>query len=390
MDMNDLCRLCLSEIVQNSVTLSTNPEMFYKIKECVSIEITEEDCYTKSVCETCLNKVNGWFEFKEMCLISAQVLKKRLKYGLETTDCSNLTNVSKICDEGSIPDLENDNYNQDKIQACYKCDFCDKNFVYYMDYLDHQDKHEGQPIFNCVKCQVVFSSKKQLIYHEKSHKIPCKHCGLELHQQSMRAHLNKHSEKFKCLVCLQCFNSRAMLNDHMASIHTKMKNHVCEVCAKVFSTKSSLSMHLKTHKDNKDYKCGKCQYATRTSAALYIHMSTHSNEVHICEYCSKIFKSNRNLSDHLKRVHCKIKRHHCTYCNKTFAMRYQLETHVRIHTGVHPYHCGNCPKTFARSDNLKEHMNTHQRSIFFNCCTCSKTFLTRRGLKKHKCKDSSG
>lgn len=142
---------------------------------------------------------------------------------------------------------------------------------------------------------------------------------------------------------------------------------------------------MRSHSNERLYPCKLCSYAGRTASAVYVHMSTHANDSYVCEICSKIFKSNRNLNDHLRRVHSKIKRHHCTYCDKKFVDKYMLKVHIRSHTGVRPYKCNICEKAFIRSDGLKEHMRIHGQGAFYQCKMCERRFVSRKSITKHTC-----
>lgn len=122
-----------------------------------------------------------------------------------------------------------------------------------------------------------------------------------------------------------------------------------------------------------------------TASAIYAHMSRHVNEAHNCEMCGKIFKSHRNLYDHIRRVHTREKKHTCTHCGIKFIQKYMLSVHLRTHTGVRPYKCELCEKTFIRSDSLKEHMATHGPRTVHTCTKCSKKFMTKKGKERHNC-----
>lgn len=442
----EICRLCLTMTKTNAVL--TYQEIIEKIKECVSIEISHDETFPKQVCDICLERVNNWYEFKKMCLRSKIILENEQIPHLDTLNSSNRTktiqentqiespntakqeeyktrrnsviinnsrniapNVELIGDweiivnpedqieqDFNIPSkdfdsLETDckikqlsSYTEDNIEPqIYNCEFCSQSFEYYTDYLDHQNDHNGEAVFHCAKCKMTFLSKSQLAQHEKSHKIPCEICGTLVQKQSMKLHLNKHTDRFKCTQCPLTFSCGPLLRDHITARHMKLKLHCCDFCGKDFASKSSLVLHLKTHSDVREYKCGQCDYAGRTSVALRIHISKHENNTCICEYCSKIFKSYRNLNDHLKRVHTSQKKHACEFCGMKFALRYLVEQHKRTHTGIHPYKCSKCSKTFARSDGLKEHMKTHNRTEIFKCSVCTKSFLTARGVKRHNC-----
>ncbi|ENN78621.1 zinc finger protein 239 [Dendroctonus ponderosae] len=358
------CRLCLSTGDQRTKVLQ-HPNLLKNIEQCVGIKIAPNDPYSQLVCLPCVAKVDSWYSFKTTCLETKVVLESNYLAQEE-------------------PSFESESCPNEPQQPKATCGFCCKAFEYYTDYLDHLTTHKDA-IYACELCPMKFNSKLLLVGHEKLHKIPCKICGTSVKKINMRQHLVKHTDRFKCPHCGLTFTCGPLLNQHITAIHMKIKEHFCDTCGKGFGTKNSLNLHLKIHKNEKLYKCDKCHFAGNTSISLRIHLSTHENGTYICEYCPKIFKSFRNLRDHLHRVHKPDKKFACDICDMRFNLRYRVEQHKRTHTGLQPFECSKCGKTFARMDGLKEHLQTHQQVEPVQCGLCRKLFKTKRGLQRHNC-----
>uniref|UniRef100_A0A8C7Z554 Zinc finger protein 341 n=1 Tax=Oryzias sinensis TaxID=183150 RepID=A0A8C7Z554_9TELE len=50
----------------------------------------------------------------------------------------------------------------------------------------------------------------------------------------------------------------------------------------------------------------------------------------------------------------------CSFCDKTFTKNFDLQQHIRSHTGEKPFQCIVCGRAFAQKSNVKKHMQTHK------------------------------
>lgn len=72
------------------------------------------------------------------------------------------------------------------------------------------------------------------------------------------------------------------------------------------------------------------------------------------------------------------KKYSCHYCSRSFARKYDVARHQRIHTGSKPYVCPCCSKGFSRSDARVRHFRTE------NSCKDGTIKLGRlRNKRKH-------
>ena len=51
--------------------------------------------------------------------------------------------------------------------------------------------------------------------------------------------------------------------------------------------------------------------------------------------------------------------HECDTCEKRFRKKYELEVHVRTHTGERPFQCEHCEQSFRALQTLKVHRQIH-------------------------------
>ncbi|XP_062872239.1 zinc finger protein 341 isoform X2 [Trichomycterus rosablanca] len=60
---------------------------------------------------------------------------------------------------------------------------------------------------------------------------------------------------------------------------------------------------------------------------------------------------------HMKAKGQKLK---CNFCDKVFTKNFDLQQHIRSHTGEKPFQCIVCGRAFAQKSNVKKHMQTHK------------------------------
>ena len=103
-------------------------------------------------------------------------------------------------------------------------------------------------------------------------------------------------------------------NKNISTFQQQVKQeHKCEICEKVFKTKTVLKSHFRRVHDNdgKVHVCNKC------------------------ETCGKSFSKASNLKTHIYTVHERHKDHKCESCGKSFSQFGHLKSHIReVHKGL--------------------------------------------------------
>eukprot|EP00300_Choanocystis_sp_HF-7_P042642 c9368_g1_i1.p1 GENE.c9368_g1_i1~~c9368_g1_i1.p1 ORF type:complete len:220 (+),score=12.95 c9368_g1_i1:81-662(+) len=81
------------------------------------------------------------------------------------------------------------------------------------------------------------------------------------------------------------------------------------------------------------------------------------------------------------------KKHGCGFrdCGKAFRTKYDLEVHLRTHTGAKPFACSypGCSKAFSQAAGRVRHMRMHTGERPYKCPHCSKAFSESCHRNRH-------
>ncbi|XP_068086192.1 zinc finger protein 227 [Anabrus simplex] len=135
---------------------------------------------------------------------------------------------------------------------------------------------------------------------------------------------------------------------------------------------------------NKIYKCDICDKGFAKKYLLRTHMTVHGDKNFQCDLCLKIFLYPGNLNKHKHIVHSSERKFLCTICGKGFKTRHEQQRHSAGHSGKSDYVCTVCNKFFMSRYNLATHLGTHTGDKRFQCNVCSKRFSQRTGLVHHE------
>ncbi|KAJ8965051.1 hypothetical protein NQ314_004452 [Rhamnusium bicolor] len=272
----------------------------------------------------------------------------------------------------------------------YACNICSKDFTSFFDYQDHQETHNGQFAFSCSKCDEMFSERKKLVDHDTNHKIICDICKIKVLPKSLAAHLQKHTDKHKCIKCNARHSSKAALEKHVKARHKGEKGFVCYICGKQNSCQTSMKRHIAYHSSERPFNCQFCHFSAKSINILKVHTSRkHLGQQCVCDICAKFFKSELSLKSHKKRMH-NPRKHICNVCGKAFTEKFNLNNHtLKKHSKQRIYCCKMCGEEFFTVKKLKEHMHIHRQGCA-SCPTCGKEFFYKKYLEKHMVNCSLG
>lgn len=168
-------------------------------------------------------------------------------------------------------------------------------------------------------------------------------------------------------------------------------------CALTFPSPKALHTHIlathltgsHTHHPCAWKGCDSAPFATKPKLARHIHSHT-TYKPYKCSYadCAAAFITQQQLSVHTKK-HTGLKPFPCALCNKSFAYRDLLKSHLR--SGVHgnpnkKYLCSVCGEGFSDSSNRAKHVKSvHDVELGVPCPEegCGYVDTRREKLRSH-------
>lgn len=252
----------------------------------------------------------------------------------------------------------------------------------------------------CNVCHKTFNDKYYLKIHKEIHGgrvYDCNICNKVFTTRSrFRYHRKQHVKQghpierleHKCRLCTQKCESVKMLKEHMNLRHDGEKAFRCRHCEQLFDERIKLKEHEFNHIGK--YECYMCHRTYADKYFLRKHLKIHWNDSpDRCGDCGKVFMSQSKLRQHIYTNHRRedlTANYLCNECGKCFFTQQQLRIHLPTHSAEKPWACEFCDKSFKQKSTLKFHIeNKHtQTDVRYSCDQCAKMFLSKSSMRKHR------
>ena len=181
----------------------------------------------------------------------------------------------------------------------------------------HDTPGSGKP-YVCPLCKGRFRNSSDLRRHERSHgevkQLQCSfpNCSFATNRRdSLRLHEKTHTGiegrlVHPCVMCGKKFSSEQIASRHRKTCgqdkqrkEMAVRETLCKLCNKEFSSTYKLATHMKRHQGKLDFPCSDCDKMFASTASLNKHKLSHQKSFQ-CELCQKLFSRKDNLTAHLQ------------------------------------------------------------------------------------------
>ena len=143
------------------------------------------------------------------------------------------------------------------------CSQCGESYIDVVRFQQHKKLHSELQDYRCSICSFTGSNalmyNKHMLTHGPLKEYKCTHCNLSfsnpfMYTSHMKGHKgDEHVQKYTCCFCDMTLQSFEQFQRHEHT-HVHSKQHVCEVCNKVFRYPSNLREHMLTHLSKSTYQ----------------------------------------------------------------------------------------------------------------------------------------
>lgn len=392
-DINDLCRICGSTSDSPLIPIYDEnglaEDLASKIMLYLPIKVSEEDALPIKTCVNCTNGVLTWHLLYECCVDADRRFK------------------AMFSEEQLIQPQPRKKSGKDKTYENTETSKPEEN----VNETNQVEEHEMEDV---MFLKAEFGPEDEQYLEDETH-LADGELEPKSDDQPVKHRIFKSRQQHQCNFCKEVYTSKETLTEHLRNNHYNQIFH-CDICNE-YKDQKDLIVHMTQHAlnslqpsqdqqqpnqpqtkstkpknksiisttGNNKLKCKKCDKIFASLNGVRYHMnSVHAKLKNFkCDKCEKAFSCKRVLDNHMKSIHIKKKVFQCDLCEKAFKTDAALYTHKKIHDNVFPYECDKCGKTFRFKHHHVSHLEIHNMVKKYACNICSKQFYAQNNLSKH-------
>lgn len=420
-------------------------EIIKKIETCLPIQVHESDELPKMICESCLYKLELFFDFRERSVRTENILITLLKEMSSPKLNQHEINVPNLEQSGMIMIQHQPLLDEHEIQNEIDLSHLQQRhlIVEHEIILSQQSVDMNHSLANINLNHQDLSNQEtdgnNVGYHGDNLLMQPEH----LLTDQYRLHVNI-GENDNIIVT----DSPPQIEDEKKSIVPNDEGDEVKASGMYMSSlppsESSNGSALSTREPSEWLHCNMCGRSFSEKIEFQMHYEQHFNK---CAICLAVFTNREALNEHRKEMHgssveeikpiktrlkratVPIKKEHesvkiesysdsedgaqddvdedeedleadmsesptlrrkkwtpkeCKECGKTYKTNYKLAEHMRKHTGEKPYKCNSCEKAFRSKIGLAQHEAKHTGQYDLSCPTCGKGFQCKSYLMVHQ------
>ncbi|KAH8291592.1 hypothetical protein KR018_003032, partial [Drosophila ironensis] len=378
-ELERLCRICLRQLRDPQ---PPGGRLAGLLRRFLDIDLLGQEAgFPKNICGLCRNVVAS---FEELCLVARETsakLREQLPGGEREESCAARGDFLRGSPPMPLPIKEELLEEEPEQEQASK-----EEEEIEDDDEDEDEEEEEEEELEEEELPENRARKTQL-------GLACNECGKRVYKLPyLEAHIRSvhqgHAKPFLCRSCDKAFTRYEQLRSHQRNAHKQqekleeLRQLICELCNRQYSTKNALGEHLKRHAQRKEYVCEHCGVAKVTRTELLTHLRTHNPtwERFKCEQCPQLFRHKSAISRHVRVVHEGQRRFKCGHCEKRFGTHASQLRHEQRHAqeeaageappadegdkggaGVVQFACTHCQKACVTRQNLEVHLRRHSR-----------------------------
>ncbi|KAH8293456.1 hypothetical protein KR054_000624 [Drosophila jambulina] len=313
-----ICRLCgidnpgkVQILPQNGDDIIDldEPSLSQKVYELVGFMVSivsGDDKMPQTMCSLCVDKINDFYEFREMCYATNKQTRNLL--GLKAVEPEKLIQLKPIIKAephlmgpgGKRGRKRKTEDNWSRANLSVKAQVKKESVAF-------PKKQRLQPAQSApIEPKKEPEIKEEPVEPDTSHKVP-----------------PKKGRKSICSVCGEKFLSKELADEHKSQVHVpSILRYVCNACNQTHHNQSDIRAHQLWHKLSKTpYKCPLCEASVANAYAFTRHLREHTPPTPVqllvldreCPLCKKTFITNFFYNTH----RCAIRKRKCGGCSRS-------------------------------------------------------------------------